>query len=180
MACTTLTQILKTCDNNIGGIETIWLWDMEDKLSTASTFDAATWSWTTYDITALGGTAPIQYQFIRNSSNFTEDGNIDLANGSSFNTLTVNLIIARREAAKSKSIKILGEGQRYLGALILDNNGLYWLVENLQLSATGDGSGTAKGDGSKYSLTLIAENSNLVGVVDTADAILLTTLGVYT
>ena len=88
-----------------------------------------------------------------------------------------SLLIWRR---KSKSIKILGEGQRYLGALILDNNGLYWLVENLQLSATGDGSGTAKGDGSKYSLTLIAENSNLVGVVDTADAILLTTLGVYT
>lgn len=179
MACTTLTEILRSCNNNIGGIETIWLWDMEDKDTTASTFDTATWAWTAYDITALGGTAPVQYQFIRNSSNYEEVTNIDLANGSTFATVTVNLIISRREASKSKSIKILSEGQRYLGALVLDSNGIYWLFENLQLSGTGEGSGTAKADGSKYSLTFIAENLDLAGVVDTADAVLLTTVGAF-
>lgn len=153
MACTTLTNIAKSCDNNIGGIKSIWIWDMEDQ----STFveDAATWTITDLEIGAP--TAPTGYEFIRNTSNYTEDGNIDLANGSSFVTATINLMFARREASKSKAIKILGEGQRYLGALVLDSNGIYWVFQDLQLSAFGEGSGTAKADGSKYSVTLLAE-----------------------
>ena len=45
--CTAITSILKSCDNNMGGIREIWLWDMEDVLS--STFDqTTTYTWTAY------------------------------------------------------------------------------------------------------------------------------------
>jgi hypothetical protein len=167
MACTTLTTITKTCDNNIGGIRSIWMWDMEDQ--DTFTEDASAWA-----ITALAvgsPTAPIGYEFIRNTSNYTEDAAIDLANGSSFVTQTISLMFARREATKSKAIKILGEGQRYLGALILDSNGVYWIFQDLQLSANGDGSGSAKSDGSKYSVTLLSEVQNLAKVMSTANAL---------
>lgn len=167
MACTTLTTITKTCDNNIGGIRSIWLWDMEDQ--DTFTENASTWA---IDALVIGApTAPIGYEFIRNTSNYVEDGAIDLANGSSFVTQTITLMFARREAAKSKAIKILGEGQRYLGALVLDSNGIYWVFQDLQLSATGEGSGTAKADGSKYSVTLLAEVQNLAKTMSSADAL---------
>lgn len=167
MACTTLTSISKTCDNNIGGIRSIWLWDMEDQ--DTFTEDVATWAITALVIGAP--TAPTGYEFIRNSSNYTEDGAIDLVNGSSFVTQTINLVFARREAAKSKAIKILGEGQRYLGALVLDSNGIYWVFQDLQLSATGEGSGTAKADGSKYTVTLMSEVQSLAKTMSSANAL---------
>jgi hypothetical protein len=37
----------------------------------------------------------------------------------------------------------------------------YWYFEDLQLTATGEGSGTARADGSKYSVTLLAESEHL-------------------
>jgi len=166
--CSTLTTILKSCDNNIGGIKQVWLWDMEDKDTTLSVEDPSTWSWTEYvlDSPAL----PIAYEFIRNSSNFVEEGAIDVNVGSSFTRATLTLVFTRREAGKSKSIKLLGDGQRYLGALVLDSNGIYWIFEELQLSAVGDGSGTAKADGSKYTLTLLGEVPDFAKVITDVQA----------
>ena len=42
-----------------------------------------------------------------------------------------------------------------------DANGKYWYFPYMQLSASGEGSGTARADGSKYSVTLVAENEFL-------------------
>jgi hypothetical protein len=161
MSCTTLTSITKGCDNNIGGIREIYLWDMEDVVTL--TANNSTWTVTSLVVGGTGGSASTiaSYDFIRNTSNYTEDGTIDLVNGSSFVTQTINLIFSRREADKSKSIKILGEGQRYLGALVKDSNSNYWVFQDLQISAYGEGSGTAKADGSKYSVTLLGENEYL-------------------
>jgi hypothetical protein len=167
MACTSLTNITKSCDNNMGGIKSIWIWDMEDQ--TTFTEDTATWAITALEVGLP--TAPNSYEFIRNTSNYTEDGAIDLANGSSFVTQTINLMFARREASKSKAIKVLGEGQRYLGALVLDSNGIYWVFQDLQLSAFGEGSGTAKADGSKYSVTLLSEVTSKAKVMSSALAL---------
>jgi hypothetical protein len=71
-------------------------------------------------------------------------------------------MFTRRTAAKSKALKILGLGQRFLGSVILDENGLYWVFQDLQLSTVGEGSGQAKEDGSKYSVTLVAKTASLV------------------
>jgi hypothetical protein len=52
-----------------------------------------------------------------------------------------------------------------LSALVLDANEKYWYFENLQLTATGEGSGTARADGSKYSVTLLAEANFLASEI---------------
>jgi hypothetical protein len=67
----------------------------------------------------------------------------------------------RRDKDKSEAINILASGQRYLTAIVLDSNGKYWFFQDLQLTATGEGSGTARADGSKYSVTLLAEADHL-------------------
>jgi hypothetical protein len=106
------------------------------------------------------------FEFRRNTGNFTEETAVDFANGSSFVTATITLMFHRREASKSKAIKILSEGQRDLAIIVKDANGKYWYFPFAQLSATAEGSGTAKADGSKYSVTFIAENENLAYEVD--------------
>jgi hypothetical protein len=107
---------------------------------------------------------------------YTEEAAIDLVNGSSFYTQTVTLIFHRREAAKSKAIKVLGEGQRDLALVVGDANGKYWYFPKAQLTAVTEGSGTAKADGSKYSVTFVAENEQLayeVAAAEIPDIILL-------
>jgi len=162
MSCTTLTAITKGCDNNIGGITAIYINDMENV--SAPTVDLTNWM-----IDAQTATPSYEtFEFRRNTGNFTEETSVDFANGSTFVTATITLMFHRREASKSKAIKILSEGQRDLAIIVKDANGKYWYFPYAQLSATAEGSGTAKADGSKYSVTFIAENENLAYEVDPA------------
>jgi hypothetical protein len=173
MACQALEAILKSCDNNSGGIYGIWI-NQQDEIASITPTDPSLG--TGWDITAITlQTPPVlfeNYYIRRNTSNFTEDSTIDLVNGSSFVTSTINLMFHRREAAKSRALKILGAGQQYLAAVVLDTNGKYWYFPYLQVSATGEGSGTARADGSKYSVTLVAENEYLAYEVDMLPAAL--------
>ena len=160
MACTTLEDIVKGCDNNIGGITAVYINDQDN--ITAVTENTSTW-----EVTAITQTARFQtIEFRRNVGSFTEEAAIDFANGSSFVTATINLMLHRREALVSRKIKIMGEGQRDLAVIVKDANGKYWYFPFSQVSAVAEGSGTAKADGSKYAVTLIAENEFLAKEVD--------------
>jgi hypothetical protein len=152
MACNNLVDLIQgTCENNSGGIFYAKIFDMDDV--TTYTVDTAS-----YSVSGLTlSTTASSFEFRRNTSNYTSEGAIDLVNGSTYQNATLNFIFHRREAAKSKAIKILAEGQRYLGVVIGDANGKYWYFPNAQVTAIGEGSGTARADGSKYSLTLVAE-----------------------
>ena len=162
MACTTLEDIIKGCDNNIGGITAVYVNDMDNITST--TEDDATWTVTAQSVSSRYQT----FEFRRNVGNYTEDSAIDLINGSSFITATINLMLHRREANVSRALKILGEGQRDLAVIVKDANGKYWYFPYSQLTTLGEGSGTSKSDGSKYSIGLTAENPYLAKEVDSA------------
>ena len=160
--CSTLQEILKGCDPNSGGIYTILI-NQQENIGDIVVDETGT----NYEVTSIPHTEPfVAMEFKRNTGNFTEDGAIDLVNGSSYVTQTINLMFHRRDQEKSKAIKILGAGQQYLTAVVGDANGKYWYFPFLQVSAYGEGSGTARADGSKYSLVLTAENSDLSYEVD--------------
>ena len=155
--CDALETITKSCDNNTGGIRKIWLNDQENVTAVPTGWEISTLT-----------SSPIytEFEINRNTGNYTEETASDLINGSSFVTQTITLMFNRRDAAKSEAINILGSGQRYLSAIVLDANDEYWYFENLQLTATGEGSGTARADGSKYSITLLAEADHLAYTID--------------
>lgn len=162
MSCATLEQIIKDCSNNSGGIYTLLI-NQQENITGITTLETGT----NWEVTAITHTAPyVPLEFKRNTGSFTEDGTIDLVNGSSFVTQTVNLMFHRRDQEKSRAIKVLGAGQQYLNAVIGDANGNFWYFPFLQVSAFGEGSGVARADGSKYSLTLLAENETLAYAVD--------------
>jgi hypothetical protein len=163
MSCTTLTTITKGCDNNIGGITSIYVNDMEN-LGTL-VVDTANW-----EVTSFGSLVDefVAFEFRRNTGSYTEELQNDFVNGSQFYLQTINLMFHRREAAKSKSLKILGEGQRDLAIVVGDANGKFWYFPNAQLSAVTEGSGQAKADGSKYAVSFVAENEFLAYEVDSS------------
>ena len=152
MALEALISIEKTCDNNTGGIRTVWICEQDN-------VTAAVGAW---EITTLTLTAPCNvYAINRNTGNYTEETAQDLINGSTVVKQTITLMFNRRDKVKSEAISVLGSGQQYLAVIVEDANGKYWYFENVQLTATGEGSGTARADGSKYSVTLVAESDHL-------------------
>jgi len=166
MSCATLETILKSCFNNSGGIYRFYVNQQDNIDETGIAFDLTN----TYTIDTLplvvGADPFIELEFKRNTSSYTEESAIDLINGSSYVTATINLMFHRRDQTKSQAIKVLGAGQQYLAGIIEDANGNCWYFPYLQVSATGEGSGTARADGSKYSVTLVAENDYLAYAVD--------------
>jgi hypothetical protein len=115
------------------------------------------------DITTITSISPdcAVFAINRNTGNYTEDTAQDLLTGNQLVTQTITLMFNRRDKDKSEAIHVLGAGQQYLAVFIEDANGLYWYFENVQLTATGEGSGTARADGSKYSITLLSEAEHL-------------------
>ena len=165
MSCENLETIVKSCLNNSGGIFKVYI-NQQDNID-GFTLDSAPNAWTIDSITLIGGgDLYTEFEIRRNTGSYTEDAAIDLVNGSSYVTATISLMFHRRDQAKSQAIKVLGAGQQYLNAIIQDANGKYWYFPYLQLSAVGEGSGTARADGSIYSVTLIAENDFLAYEVD--------------
>jgi len=152
MSCEALQTITKSCDNNSGGIKFIWLNEQANVTAVN----------TVWEITTLTS-SPIYtaFEINRNTGSFTEETAVDLINGSTFVTQTITLMFSRRDKDKSEAINVLGAGQQFLSAIVQDANDKYWYFEDLQLTATGEGSGTARADGSKYSVTLIAESDHL-------------------
>lgn len=167
MSCEVLQTIEKPCDNNIGGIRKVWMCKQDNVGTLVFT---GNWEISTLPLTI----DTIAFAINRNTGNYTEDTAVDLINGSTFITQTITLMFNRRDKDKSEAINILASGQRYLTAIILDANDKYWFFEDLQLTATGEGSGTARADGSKYSVTLLAESEHLAWEITEAAVISVT------
>ena len=164
MSCEALQNIAKSCDNNTGGIRQVWINEQDNVTST--TVAGGAWI-----VSAITATPFATFEINRNTGNYTEDTAVDLINGSTFVTQTITLMFNRRDKEKSEAIHVLGAGQQYLAAVVLDANGKYWYFENLQLTATGEGSGTGRADGSKYSVTLLAESDHLAYEIEAADVV---------
>ena len=164
MACNILACIPKGCDNNAGGLLKFYVAEAETVTGITVTNGTVTAIGTSGDTAAF-----YEFNFNKNSAQYIETGNIDLTNGSTFYTVETTLNIARRDVDKRNAIQLLGAGQRNLVVIVKDANGLYWLqglTNYANRTAVGEGSGLAKADGSKYSLTLTSEEPDMMPEVD--------------
>jgi hypothetical protein len=155
MACQNIQGIIKGCDNSIGGINAVWLIDQDSV--TATTVDL-----TAHTVTAIATNGDLfqGFEFKRNVGNFIGTPTIDLINGSTFYSYTLTLMFHKREATKSYSLQLLGEGQRYLNAIVRDNLGKYWYLTDLQLNGGDETTGTLKSDMNGYTVTFLGEILN--------------------
>jgi hypothetical protein len=160
MACNSLTSILKSCSNNQGGIYSVWINETDNVTGTTVSVSAHT-------ITGISATTDFTtFEFNRNVGSVVIDPKIDLSIGSTYFEAKISLVFHRREAAKSRALYILGEGQRYLDIIFLDANGIYWYVDHAQLDGGTEETGVTKADGSKYTVTFKADMSTRPYAVD--------------
>jgi hypothetical protein len=150
MACVSFSGgIGKTCDSNIGGVNKLYITDLDNIVSYTQA------GGTVSAITLATASYFYEFEFNRNSATYTEDLVKDVAVGSALFEGTLTVTIPRRDVAKRNTLALLT--QRDLAVIFRDSNGLYWYpgaVEGMYLSESTSTTGTAKVDGSNYVLTL--------------------------
>lgn len=160
----------KSCDNNAGGVNKIYVTDFDNV--TSFTIGAATAPQTgdwVDAITMNGSTKFYEIKTNKNVCNFTESVAIDLANGTTFFNQVITLELTRRETTKRTFIEKLIDGQKQLRLIVLDSNGNYWLfgyAEGSYVTAIEGGSGTAKADKNGYTVTFTAMEPDQAYQVD--------------
>lgn len=157
MACNTLSGITFSCLSNTGGLNAQGIY--VTTLSSISSFAVDT----TGAITAMTmntGTTFVQIQSTRDTSAFEEDPTINIENGTTFYTQKVDVFVPRRDAAKRNAVLLLAQGQPQLAVVVLDMNGIYWLIgasQGAYLTNAKGGTGKKKSDANGYTLEFTAE-----------------------
>jgi hypothetical protein len=173
MACILSKGIKLDCSNNTGGVEAIWITAVDDIATlTVNEVDGAPASGDG-TVTALTMDATknfLKFETLRNSISFEQPSSINLENGSTFYTHTIQFQIPKQDVTKRNKIYQLAAGQQKVLVIVKDMNGQYWLsgVQSdgstavaLQVSVANAMSGKAKGDMNGYDVTLTAELNSL-------------------
>lgn len=159
MNCKSLESIARDCSSGIGGIRP-FIHIVETK---EVDFDAATFDGTeTHLITSLTSSEiPETVEFRNDVGSLTEAYTLDPSGATVF-TQTLSLPLHGRDASKSRKITVMASGQRRLDIIVQQNDGQYVYLRDMVLSEVGEGTGTAKTDGSQYALTFtgVSEHSH--------------------
>ncbi len=163
MACTTIESIDQSldCTNPIGGIKRIYLNDQANVIVT--TANTATW------ITTLSATSQFEVvEFRKNLGSYTESYT-KADDGSIMYVQEIVIPIHGRNAAASRKVNILAEGQRELALIVEMNSGLFVYFSDAQLNSVADGSAQTRSEASKYTLTFGAESDHLAYFMTSAN-----------
>lgn len=163
--CGELEDSFLGCDENSGGIEKIWLFDMADIAEIVEDSDMMVIK--KLELPA----APKVFELVRQTASYTDELTTEVTNASIQWTQTLNIQKNVRNSRHSKIFRLFTKGLRYLGILVLDNNGEYSLIQNAQLSTVTDGSGTVGTDGSKYLASFIATNTSSMMFLNNKDEV---------
>lgn len=150
MACTqTLSGIQNDCSSSMGGIVTAYIANHSDVASVTVTADKIS------AITMNSSAKFKKYEFRKGTGSMTSTLNVDPTNGINYVSTDLSLIFSRMETAKRIEVAALALGE--LAVIVKDANGLYWYLgkDEPVISSAGTGeTGTARGDGNRYTVTL--------------------------
>jgi hypothetical protein len=156
MSCTFISSgITKDCSNNVGGLKTIYITELEN----VDSYTLASPGSHISAITMAVGAKFYEYQFNKNTSSFTEVQANNQQNGTELVTQTITLKFNRREQTKYNKIKLLGNFKD-LAVIIKDSNDLYFFVgltNGMNLTEINSATGVSKTDSNNYTLTLVGE-----------------------
>lgn len=146
--CTVLAGILKSCGAAIGGIKSAWIACADDVTGVTVTAD---------QVSAIAASAGAfkEFQFRKDTGNFTTTINSDTTTGTLNYTTDIVLQFLKQETAKRIEVQALAQSD--LAVIVLDSNGTYWYFGDsypVTLSAGTGETGTALADFNGYNVTL--------------------------
>ena len=165
----TLKGITLDCSHSLGGIKTVYIANYNDvtdikyNASTGSTTGSTSGATYTGDtitgITMASGTTFKPYQFRKQTGSMTSTLTVDETAGVNYVSTELSLVFTKMETKKRLELSALSVGQ--LAVIVEDSNGTFWYLgkdDYVSVSAGGGQTGTAKGDGNNYTLTLRDES----------------------
>ncbi len=172
----TLKGITLDCSHSLGGIKTVYIANYNDVTdikynastgTTTGSTSGVTGSTTgvTYSgdtitsITMASGAVFKPYQFRKQTGSMTSTLTVDETAGVNYVSTELSLVFTKMETKKRIELSALSVGQ--LAVIVEDSNGTFWYLgkdDYVSVSAGGAQTGTAKGDGNNYTLTLRDES----------------------
>ena len=152
------------CDTSMGGIIEVAI----------ANYDPAIFTLSTNNVSANVET-PVKwygFRFRKGTSSMTSTLNIDDANGVNYVSTELTMIFGKMDTAKRLAIAGLAAGE--VVAVVKDANGKYWALgydEPVTASAGEGVTGTARGDGNHYSITLLDNSTTFPYEVSNGDAV---------
>jgi hypothetical protein len=154
-----------------GGIQSVWIGTYNSGLlyTVDSSAPGITSSYNT--ITGFSGSTSSFYKFEAQleTASVVEAGGFSNENGTAFYTQTVEITLHNMSQALVEQINILGKGRWRI--IVLDQNGLYWLVGKqnpVNVSASTPGLGKAYGDLNGSVITFIGKEPEPIRQVSSA------------
>lgn len=159
----TLNGITLDCSHSLGGIKTVYIANYGDVESVS----ADTSSGKIVSVTMATSAKFKPYQFRKQTGSMTSTLTVDETAGVNYVSTELSLVFTKMETAKRLELSALSIGQ--LAVIVEDSNGTFWyLGKDDYVSATAGGAqtGTAKGDGNNYTLTLRDESDTYPFEID--------------
>lgn len=159
----TLNGITLDCSHSLGGIKTVYIANYGDVESVS----ADTSSGKIVSVTMAASAKFKPYQFRKQTGSLTSTLTVDETAGVNYVSTELSLVFTKMETAKRLELSALSIGQ--LAVIVEDSNGTFWyLGKDDYVSATAGGAqtGTAKGDGNNYTLTLRDESDTYPFEID--------------
>lgn len=153
-----LAGVNNACATSIGGVSDVWITPYADDLFSATTLENVD---AIDSITALTtGHTWYHYIFAKGTTNLTNAGTIDVANGIKFVDTTLSMIFSKQDAEKRLEVSALLLGQ--VAVIVKDNNGKYQYLGSqspVEVSENGGQLGQARTDGNNYTISLLDTTS---------------------
>ncbi len=149
--CGTIAGISRACRDNAGGVRKFYIATVADFNDVSFDEDGAG------TITGFTGTESLSaytYSTNKNSSNFVENYQSSVENGTVGYEQVATLVFSKMEAAKRNQVLLLAQSDIII--IAEDRNGKYWLLgetEGVTLSGGNSQSGVALSDLNGYNLT---------------------------
>lgn len=150
MACSvTISGLARDCATSMGGIVEAYIANYDDVTSvTVADGQVST-------IAMASGKHFLRYTFRKGTGSMTSTLNVDPANG--VNYVSTDLVLQFSRMETTKRIEMAALAVNELAVIVKDANGKYWYLgkDEPVAASAGDGqTGTARGDGNRYSITL--------------------------
>lgn len=155
MACQIINGSEIDCRDSAAGIKEIYIAEYNNVASYTESSGVAT------AISMVGSTKFFTFQMEKENAELSDIATGSLENGTLFWTPELKFTMKKLSAAKRNALKILA--QLRLVVIVLDQNGLYWIVgrhNGLDLLTYTQMTGKAMGDLSGYELTLTGKETN--------------------
>lgn len=172
MACALTQDFNLDCREGVGGLKEIYI------IETGNISSYTESSGTLTAITKAIGKKFRKYQLELETSTFEEVLTGNRQNGTLFAAQTGTIVLNKQQVSVRNEIMIVGKNR--LTVVAVDNNGtakLYGRVAGVMLTTGNASTGTAWGDRSGYTLTLVGNETELAPFVDSSTVATLQTAG---